>query len=76
MDMRYECEARAQAERSNDFTSAPVIAISTACAAAVRGLIGVVGDPIGMVVGVAAGAAVGATVGALSLKVSKRCHVQ
>lgn len=76
MNMRYEHEARAQAERSNKFISAPVIAISTACGAAVGGLVGIVGGPIGMVVGVAAGAAVGATVGALSLKASERCHVQ
>lgn len=72
----YENEARAQAERSNEFLAAPVIAIATACGAAVGGLIGVAGGPIGMVVGVAAGAAVGAAVGALSLRVSEHCHVQ
>ncbi|GAA6233155.1 GTPase IMAP family member 7-like [Lates japonicus] len=74
--MRYEYEARARAERSNDFTGAPAIAIATACGAAIGGLLGVAGGPIGLAVGVAAGAAVGATVGALSVRVSERCHVQ
>lgn len=74
--VRYENEARTRAERSNEFTAAPAIAIATACGAAVGGLIGIAGGPIGMVVGVAAGAAVGATIGALSVKVSERCHVQ
>lgn len=73
---RYECEARARAERSNDFVTAPVVAVATACGAAVGGLIGIVGGPIGMAVGVAAGAAVGAGIGILSLKVSQQCHVQ
>ncbi|XP_050934196.1 GTPase IMAP family member 9 isoform X2 [Lates calcarifer] len=74
--MRYEYEARARAERSNDFTAAPAIAIATACGAAIGGLLGVAGGPIGLAVGVAAGAAVGATVGALSVRLSERCHVQ
>ncbi len=73
---RYECEARAQAERSNEFVSAPVIAIATACGAAVGGLLGIAAGPVGLAIGVAAGAAVGASVGALSVKVSERCHVQ
>lgn len=73
---RYESEARARAERSNAFVSAPVIVIATACGAAVGGLIGIAGGPIGMAVGAAAGAAVGAAVGAISLRVSDHCHVQ
>ncbi|XP_029316100.1 GTPase IMAP family member 7-like [Cottoperca gobio] len=76
LHIRYEHEARARAERSNDFTAAPVIAIATACGAAVGGVLGVAGGPIGVVVGIAAGAAVGAAVGAISVKVSERCHVQ
>uniref|UniRef100_A0A8D0A5P7 AIG1-type G domain-containing protein n=1 Tax=Sander lucioperca TaxID=283035 RepID=A0A8D0A5P7_SANLU len=72
VNIRYEYEARAQAERSKDFISAPVIAIATTCGAAVGGLLGAAGGPIGIVVGVAAGAAVGAT----SVKVSEHCHVQ
>lgn len=73
---RYEYEARARAERSNEFIAAPVMAVATACGAAVGGLLGVVGGPIGVAVGVAAGAAVGAGIGILSLKVSQQCHVQ
>lgn len=76
MLVRYDCEARAQAERSNEFTAAPIIAIATACGAAVGGLLGVAGGPVGLVVGVAAGAALGAGIGALSVKVSERCNVQ
>lgn len=74
--MRYEYEARARAERSNDFIAAPVIAVATACGAAVGGLIGVAGGPLGVAIGIAAGAALGAGIGALSLKVSEQCHVQ
>lgn len=76
LHMRYDSEARARAERSNDFVTAPVVAVATACGAAVGGLIGIVGGPIGMAVGVAAGAAVGAGIGLLSLKVSQQCHIQ
>ncbi|XP_054469505.1 GTPase IMAP family member 9-like [Anoplopoma fimbria] len=76
VNRRYEHEARALAEKSNDFVAAPVIAVATACGAAVGGLIGVAGGPIGVVIGVAAGAAIGATIGVISLKVSDRCHVQ
>ncbi|KAM9842441.1 GTPase IMAP family member 9-like [Aulostomus maculatus] len=74
--VRYEVEARAQAERSNEFVAARVIAVTTACGAAIGGLLGVCGGPIGLVVGAAAGAAVGATVGAMSVGISKHCHVQ
>ncbi|XP_070776767.1 GTPase IMAP family member 8-like [Enoplosus armatus] len=73
---RYEYEARARAERSNEFVAAPVIAIAAACGAAVGGLLGVAAGPIGLAVGAAAGAAVGASVGALSVKLSEHCHVQ
>ncbi|XP_044023757.1 GTPase IMAP family member 9-like [Siniperca chuatsi] len=73
---RYEYDARARAERSNEFVAAPVIAIATACGAAVGGLLGIAAGPIGLVVGVAAGAAAGAAVGALSIRVSEHCHVQ
>uniref|UniRef100_UPI0037E8D7D3 GTPase IMAP family member 9-like n=1 Tax=Semicossyphus pulcher TaxID=241346 RepID=UPI0037E8D7D3 len=73
---RYECQARAQAEKSNDFIAAPVILFASACGAAVGGIIGIAGGPIGIAVGVAAGAAVGATVGAISVRVSDRCNVQ
>ncbi|XP_051240110.1 GTPase IMAP family member 9 [Dicentrarchus labrax] len=73
---RYNYEARARAERSNDFVAAPVMVIATTCGAVVGGLLGVVGGPIGLAVGAAAGAVVGATVGALSLRVSERCSVQ
>ncbi|XP_059209596.1 GTPase IMAP family member 9-like [Centropristis striata] len=73
---RYDREARAQAERSNDFVGAPVIAAGAACGAAVGGLLGVAGGPIGIAVGVAAGAAVGAAIGAISVRVSGNCHVQ
>ncbi|XP_032356536.1 GTPase IMAP family member 9-like [Etheostoma spectabile] len=76
VNRRYMHEARAQAERSNDFITGPVIVITTGCGAAVGGLLGVVGGPIGIAVGVAAGAAVGAAIGAISVKVSERCHVQ
>ncbi|XP_026212488.1 GTPase IMAP family member 7-like [Anabas testudineus] len=74
--MRYDREARARAERSNEFVAAPVVAVATACGAAVGGLLGIIGGPIGVAVGVAAGAAVGAGIGVLSLKVSQQCHVQ
>ncbi|XP_047468018.1 GTPase IMAP family member 9-like [Mugil cephalus] len=73
---RYEKDARAQAERSNEFTSAPAIAIATACGAAIGGVLGIAAGPIGLVVGAAAGAAAGAAIGALAVKVSDRCHVQ
>lgn len=76
VNIRYHDEARMRAERSNEFTAAPVIAITTACGAAIGGLLGLVGGPIGLAVGVAAGAAVGATVGALSIHVSKGCSIQ
>ncbi|XP_034715024.1 uncharacterized protein LOC117936258 [Etheostoma cragini] len=76
VNTRYMHEARAQAERSNDFIAAPVIAIATGCGAAVGGLLGVAGGPIGIAVGVAAGAAVGAAIGAISVKVSEHCHVR
>ncbi|CAK6969987.1 GTPase IMAP family member 9-like [Scomber scombrus] len=75
MHIRYEYEARARAERSNEFTSAP-IAVATACGAAVGGILGIAAGPVGLVIGVAAGAVVGAGIGALSVKVSERCHVQ
>ncbi|KAL3969215.1 tolkin [Sarotherodon galilaeus] len=74
--MRYQYEARARAEKSNDFTSAPAIAVATACGAAIGGVLGIAGGPIGLAVGIAAGAAVGATVGALAVRVSDRCHIQ
>ncbi|XP_029349943.1 GTPase IMAP family member 7-like isoform X1 [Echeneis naucrates] len=74
--VRYECEARARAEKSNEFVGAPVVAIASACGAAVGGLLGIAAGPIGLAIGVAAGAAVGAGIGALSLTVSNRCHVQ
>ncbi|XP_041668178.1 GTPase IMAP family member 7-like [Cheilinus undulatus] len=73
---RYEYQARAQAERNNDFIAAPAILLATTCGAAVGGIIGIAGGPIGIAVGVAAGAAVGAVVGALSVRVSERCNVQ
>ncbi|XP_049917945.1 GTPase IMAP family member 9-like [Epinephelus moara] len=76
LHVRYEYEARAQAERSNEFVAAPVIAIATACGAAVGGVLGIAGGPIGVAIGVAAGAAFGAGIGALSLRASDRCHVQ
>ncbi|XP_023278684.1 GTPase IMAP family member 7-like [Seriola lalandi dorsalis] len=74
--MRYEYEARARAERSNEFVGAPVVAVASICGAAVGGLLGIAAGPIGLAVGVAAGAAVGAGIGALSVAVSERCHVQ
>lgn len=74
--IRYEKEARARAERSNEFTSAPAIVIGTACGAAIGGVLGIAAGPIGLVVGAAAGAAVGAAVGALAVRVSDGCHVQ
>ncbi|CAJ1074264.1 GTPase IMAP family member 7-like [Xyrichtys novacula] len=73
---RYECHARTQAEKSNDFIAAPAILLSTTCGAAVGGLLGIAGGPIGIAVGIAAGAAVGAAVGAISVRVSERCNVQ
>ncbi|XP_028995884.1 GTPase IMAP family member 9-like [Betta splendens] len=76
VDMRYQHEARARAERSNDFVAAQVVAVATACGAAVGCLLGVIGGPIGVVVGAAAGAAVGAGIGVISIKVSQQCHVQ
>lgn len=74
--MRYEYAARAQAERSNDFTAAPAIALGAACGAAVGGVLGIAGGPIGLVVGLAAGAAAGAAIGAIAVRVSNNCHVQ
>ncbi|XP_042357264.1 GTPase IMAP family member 9-like [Plectropomus leopardus] len=76
LHIRYEYEARARAERSNEFVGAPAIVIATVCGAAVGGVLGAAGGPVGVVVGAAAGAAVGAAVGVLSVKVSQRCHVQ
>lgn len=73
---RYESEARAQAEKSNEFVGAPVIAVTTACGAAIGGFIGLFGGPIGLAIGLAAGTAVGAAVGAISLAASNRCAVQ
>lgn len=73
---KYEYEARAQAERSNDFTAAPTIAVATACGAAIGGLLGIAGGPLGMAIGVAAGAAVGAAAGAVAVRVSPNCRVQ
>ncbi|XP_071755239.1 GTPase IMAP family member 7-like [Centroberyx gerrardi] len=74
--LRYEAKARAQAERSNDFVTAPVMIIATACGATVGGLLGAVAGPVGLVVGAAAGAAVGAAIGAVSIKISDKCNVQ
>ncbi|XP_022074706.2 GTPase IMAP family member 9-like [Acanthochromis polyacanthus] len=74
--MRYEHEARSRAEKSNEFTSAPTIAIATACGAAIGGVLGIAAGPLGLAVGVAAGAAVGASVGAIVVRVSDRCNVQ
>ncbi|XP_077945153.1 GTPase IMAP family member 9-like isoform X1 [Gasterosteus aculeatus] len=76
VNREYDREARSQAEKSNDFLTAPVVGVATTCGAAVGGLIGIAGGPIGIVVGVAAGAAVGAAIGMVSIKVSERCHVQ
>lgn len=76
INIRYQDEARMRAERSNDFVSAPVIAVTTACGAAIGGVLGIAAGPIGIAVGVAAGAAVGAAVGAISIQISKGCHVQ
>ncbi|XP_075995979.1 GTPase IMAP family member 7-like [Genypterus blacodes] len=76
LHVRYETEARSRAERSNAFTAAPTIALSSACGAVVGGLIGIAGGPPGVVVGALAGAAVGAGVGALVIGVSKGCNVQ
>ncbi|KAJ0063073.1 hypothetical protein NL108_011628 [Boleophthalmus pectinirostris] len=76
VNIRYHNEARMRAERSNEFTAAPVIAVTTACGAAIGGLLGLAGGPIGLAVGVAAGAAVGASIGALSIHVSKGCRIQ
>lgn len=74
--LRYQCEARNQAERRNEFVAAPAIAIASACGAAVGGLLGIAAGPIGLAIGVAAGAAVGASIGAITMTVSNRCHVQ
>lgn len=74
--VRYQEEARYRAERTNEFVSAPAVAIAAACGAAIGGLLGVAGGPIGLAVGVTAGAAVGASIALISLKVSDRCHVQ
>lgn len=76
VQMRYHYEASARAEKSNDFTSAPAIAVAAACGAAIGGVLGIAGGPIGLAVGIAAGAAVGATVGALAVRVSDCCHIQ
>lgn len=73
--MRYHYEARARAEKSNDFTSAPAIAVATACGAAIGGVLGIAGGPIGLAVGIAAGAAVGATVGALAVSLRLLPHI-
>lgn len=76
LHMRYEYQARARAEKSNDFVSGPAVAVVTACGAAIGGILGVAAGPIGVAVGIAAGAAVGAAVGVLAVKVSDRCNVQ
>ncbi|CAL9687111.1 unnamed protein product [Knipowitschia caucasica] len=76
VNMRYQNKARMQAEKSNEFTAAPVIATAAACGAAVGGLLGIAGGPIGVVVGIGVGAAVGAGVGALAIHVSKGCTIQ
>nr|XP_020508763.1 GTPase IMAP family member 7-like [Labrus bergylta] len=73
---RYECQARSQAERSNDFISAPAILIAASFGAAVGGILGIAGGPIGVAVGVAVGAGVGAAVGVLTVKASDKCNVQ
>ncbi|XP_005797852.1 GTPase IMAP family member 7-like [Xiphophorus maculatus] len=74
--MHYHQEARRRAEKSNEFLTAPTIAVATTCGAAIGGVLGVCGGPIGVAVGIAAGAAVGAAVGALTISVSKNCHIQ
>lgn len=74
--MRYEHIARARAERSNEFTAAPAVAIAAVCGAAVGGLIGLAGGPLGLAVGAAAGAAAGAAFGAVAVGLSSKCHVQ
>ncbi|XP_047201864.1 GTPase IMAP family member 9-like [Girardinichthys multiradiatus] len=74
--MQYHQDARARAERSNEFLAAPVIAVATTCGAAIGGVLGVCGGPIGVAIGIAAGAAVGAAVGTMAIKVNKSCHVQ
>lgn len=76
LTMRYNCEARKRAEKSNAFLAAPTIAVAASCGAVVGGLLGLVGGPIGAAVGVAAGAAVGAAIGVLAIKVNEGCHVQ
>ena len=76
LHVRYQCEARVRAERSNNFTAAPAIAVATTCGAAIGGVLGIAAGPIGLVVGAAAGAAVGAAVGALAVGVSDRCTIQ
>ncbi|MEQ2166312.1 hypothetical protein GOODEAATRI_026680, partial [Goodea atripinnis] len=45
--MQYHQDARARAERSNEFLAAPVIAVATTCGAAIGGVLGVFGGPIG-----------------------------
>ncbi|XP_072314363.1 GTPase IMAP family member 8-like [Eucyclogobius newberryi] len=76
INIRYHNEARTRAERSNEFTAAPAIAVAAGCGAAIGGVLGLAGGPIGVAVGVAAGAAIGAAVGALSIHVSKGCRIQ
>ncbi|XP_068451556.1 GTPase IMAP family member 8-like [Clinocottus analis] len=75
VNKRYDREARSLAEKSNDFVSAPVIAVAAGCGAAVGCVIGIAGGPVGMAIGLAAGAAVGAAIGVVSVKVSDRCHI-
>ncbi|KAM4723983.1 GTPase IMAP family member 7-like [Anableps anableps] len=74
--MQYHQDARARAERSNDFLTAPAIAVAATCGAAIGGVLGVLGGPVGVAVGIAAGATVGAAVGAMTIKINKNCHVQ
>ncbi|XP_075995973.1 GTPase IMAP family member 8-like [Genypterus blacodes] len=75
LHVRYETEARFRAERSNAFSAATAIALSSACAV-VGGLIGTAGRPSGVAVGAVAGAAVGAGMGPLVIRVSERCSIQ
>ncbi|XP_013867308.1 GTPase IMAP family member 7 isoform X2 [Austrofundulus limnaeus] len=76
LTIRYDCEARRRAERSNAFLAAPTIAVAVSCGAVVGGLLGLAGGPIGAAVGVAAGAAIGAAIGVIAIKVNDGCHVQ
>lgn len=74
--MRYQCEARQRAERSNEFVGGRAIAMGAACGAAVGGVLGIAAGPVGLAIGAAAGAAVGASIGAITVSISKGCHVQ